>query len=74
MDTIQLKQLKVKIRELQRLLKEEDTNVIQDANKGVSMNKIDQGLMRNFSRYFTVTIIMIIQFLITVCYSRYQNE
>ena len=36
MDTIQLKQLKVKIRELQRLLKEEDTNVIQEVNKGVS--------------------------------------
>ena len=58
MDTIQLKQLKVKIRELQRLLKEEDTNVIQDANKGVSLNEIDQGL-RNFSRYFTVTIMEI---------------
>ncbi|KAL5256100.1 hypothetical protein ACHWQZ_G011343 [Mnemiopsis leidyi] len=34
MDTIQLKQLKVKIRELQRLLKEEDTNIIQEGNKG----------------------------------------
>ena len=57
MDTIQLKQLKVKIRELQRLLKEEDTNVIQDANKGVSLNKIDKGLL-NFTRFFTVTIII----------------
>ena len=45
MDTIQLKQLKVKIRELQRLLKEEDTNIIQDANKGVSLVVLYQSTM-----------------------------
>lgn len=42
MDTIQLKQLKVKIRELQRLLKEEDSNIIQDTTKGVRSVKIIQ--------------------------------
>ena len=48
-DTIQLKQLKVRIKELQNLLREEENTSLQEVNKGVRDVKIAVSVASNNS-------------------------